>query len=372
MHYSVIINIDYFFCEYTFIIFIIITCNFFFFLLLRTTAPAIDSTHSHLFCDPKTVCHPPSSLHLPSSVKPTVAKQLDNKANLSSPRGSASSSPAHTSSSSAGSLHSDAEEDEGEDEGEEPDDADEEDLKSLEILDSSEDQSTIRSVNATSSSTAKLTVSSQILHHSPSPNESEGSSEKDYHIRSPASPAHRAIISEHRPLSAEPSLEKEKGCSTSSSPTMSVSSIFSRTGSQSHSGSGSPSFMDRFDRITSEAREKARGAKAAAVEASKTAIKATKKEVGGKKLLKNLQALGEPMREQAKELWRNSQDESGRDHEFSSSSIISSVAGDFNGFADKTTTIISGFFGSKASGLAEKMQEKAQKYGPFPKGKINH
>lgn len=248
------------------------------------------------------------------------------------------------------------------------------------MLDESEDQLTIRSSTLTSSSTAKLAVSPQTVPRTPSrsPNESEGSSEKDSHTRSPASPAHRAVLAEHRPLSAEPSLEKEKekergAGSASSSPTlsrtMSISSVFSRTSSQTHSGSGSPSFLDR---ITTEAREKAREAKAAAVEASKTAIQATRKEVGGKKLLKNLQAFGEPMKEQAKELWRNSQDrdESGRDNESSSSSIISSVAGDFNGFADKTTTMISGFFGSKASGLAEKMQEKAQKYGPFPKGKI--
>ena len=149
--------------------------------------------------------------------------------------------------------------------------------------------------------------------------------------------------------------------------------------SQNVSSSTSPSFLDRFTSDYKEVACLAREAKAVAVGASKSALEATKKEVGNKKLLKNLQALGGPVKEHTKDLWRNSQDRSdkdeghpghGRDSDSASSvSLISSVSSDFNGFADKTSNMLSGLFGSKASGLAEKMQEKAKGFGPFPKSK---
>ncbi|XP_074603461.1 rab3 GDP-GTP exchange factor isoform X2 [Brevipalpus obovatus] len=334
-------------------------------------ASAIDSTHARLFCDPKIICHPPSSLQLPSiaSASP-ILHSTDNESQLSASHGSASSSPVQSSSSTTSSEPDN-----------DDDDIDDDDQKFPEFLDESDEQITLRSTptTLTPSSTAKLALSPQQVYPatSRSPHESESSSEKEGSSRISSSTQRTVTPSaENRPLSAEPSLEKEKGGtsgggtgSASSSPTLSrtisITSVFSRTGSQNLSNSSSPSFLDRF---TSEAREVAREAKAA----GKNALEATKKEVSGqKKLLKNLQALSGPMKEQAKELWRSSQervDESGRDFD-SSSSIISSVTGDFNGFADKTSTMLSGFFGSRASNLAEKMQEKAQKYGPFPKGR---
>lgn len=178
---------------------------------------------------------------------------------------------------------------------------------------------------------------------------------------------------ENRPLSAEPSLEKSN--STTSSPTlsrtMSISSVFSRTGSfGSGQGASGSSFLDR---LTSEAKEAAREAKAATVAASKQALEATKKEVERQKssqAYKDLkERIGEPVKDSVKEFWRQSQDESSSHTDSSAASIISSVSSDFNGFADKTSSMFSGLFSAKAAGLAEKMREKAQPFGgtAFPK-----
>ncbi|XP_015787320.1 MAP kinase-activating death domain protein isoform X2 [Tetranychus urticae] len=392
----------------------------------------IDSTSSQLFCDVKAVCHPPSTLQLPSSRRSTPTHEI-NRSNRReeeesgrSGRRSISSSPGRSSSSTSSQSI-----DEDDDENAVDDD---DEAKSIEFTEESEGRTTLRSTptTLTPSSTSKLNLSPQEPqlaqssvssssslssqpHHkssSRSPIELEGlennkvtemTSSTTSGIQSGAmstttgssqsrsgTPQHHKIaLADHRPLSAEPSLEKSSN-SASSSPTLSrtisISSVFSRTGplantipsgtsaSQSLSSSTSPSsFLDKFK---SEAKEVAREAKAAAVGASKSALEATKKEVGRKKLLKNLQALGEPMKEQAKDLWRNSQDRDethsthGRSSDSTSSlSLISSVSNDFNGFADKTSNMLSGLFGSKASGLAEKMSEKAQRFGPFPKGR---
>lgn len=196
---------------------------------------------------------------------------------------------------------------------------------------------------------------------------------------------------ETRPLSAEPSESIEKttvaGSGRSSptlSRTMSISSVFSRAGSlaavgHSSSGDSASSFLDRF---TSEAKEVAREAKAAAAEASKAAIEATKKDQRAQKLIQNIQSNLEPMKTSAKELWRLSQEgssdiapslsgvsnagnsNSSTSNPFndSSASIISSVSNDFNGLADKTSSMFTGLFATKAANIAEKMKEKAQPF----------
>ena len=205
-------------------------------------------------------------------------------------------------------------------------------------------------------------------------------------------------VKEHRPLSAEPSLDKVRqssvpapliqgssivGGQTSgsgrSSPTLSrtvsISSVFSRAGSLAavgHSSSGDSSFLDRF---TSEAKEVAREAKAAATEASKAALEATKKDQRAQKLLQNIQSNLEPMKSSAKELWKLSQDSreglssiSGTDSTGSVGSasaeaaqFVASVSSDFNGLADKTSSMFSGLWSQKAATLAEKVKEQAER-----------
>lgn len=185
----------------------------------------------------------------------------------------------------------------------------------------------------------------------------------------------------HRPVSAEPSLDKAGSQDKPSPPlsrTMSISSVFSRTGSlanASQSGSensGGSSFLDRF---ASEAKELGREAKAAAAEAaqaSKAAIEATKKDQRTQQLLKNIQSNLEPMKSQAKEFWKMSIDEEGQGSVTTTGgstgsggsaggSVMSSVSSDFNGLAEKTSSMFSGFFSGKtAAGFAEKMKEKAK------------
>lgn len=195
---------------------------------------------------------------------------------------------------------------------------------------------------------------------------------------------------ENRPLSAEPSEFTDKanvaGSGRSSptlSRTMSISSVFSRAGSlaavgHSSSGDSASSFLDRF---TSEAKEVAREAKAVAAEASKAAIEATKKDQRAQKIFQNIQSNLEPMKTSAKELWRLSQEGSadiassssvagasssnsitGNPFNESPASIISSVSNDFNGLADKTSSMFSGLFATKAANIAEKVKEKAQPF----------
>lgn len=124
----------------------------------------------------------------------------------------------------------------------------------------------------------------------------------------------------------------------------------------------------------------AREAKAVAKEvAQKPAAQA-----GKKKLLANLEKISEPMKN--KEFWRSTskdEDESGELRNSrpdtplsarssstapsSSPSIMSTMSSDFNGMAEKTAGMLSGFFtATKNSQLANKMREKAQPFGPFP------
>lgn len=122
----------------------------------------------------------------------------------------------------------------------------------------------------------------------------------------------------------------------------------------------------------------AREAKAVAKEvAQKPAAQA-----GKKKLLANLEKISEPMKN--KDFWRSTskdEDEGGELRNSrpgtppsarsaapsSSSSIMSTMSTDFNGMAEKTAGMLSGFFtATKNSQLASKMREKAQPFGPFP------
>lgn len=107
----------------------------------------------------------------------------------------------------------------------------------------------------------------------------------------------------------------------------------------------------------------AREAKAAAAEASKAAIEATKKDQRTQKLLQNLQSNLEPVKSGAKELWRKSQDSrDAGDGEVnpSVSAVMSSMSSDLNGLADRTSSMFTGLFATKAASLAQQVKEKAQ------------
>ncbi|RWS30503.1 MAP kinase-activating death domain protein-like protein, partial [Leptotrombidium deliense] len=317
----------------------------------------LDVSCTQLLCDHQNIFKPPEELHL-GVEKPKSVPSSEGEAAKTSSQGSGSSSPTHSSTST--SLDSAGGEEE------------ETSLKPMSLVDDTESQDTVSSTptTLTPSSVNRLSLSPRHTNEA----ENQTFPEKEQIPR--AVTPQKILAPEHRPVSVEP----EKRNSASSSPTLSrtisISSVFSRAGSlanqipsntsASHSSTGT-SFLDRF---ASEAKEVAREAKAAAVGASKSAIEATKKEVGKKKLLKNLQALGDPVKDTARDLWRSSQDRdetSSRDTDSSAGSIISSVSSDFNGFADKTSSVLSGLFGSKATGLAEKVKEKAQPFGPFPK-----
>ncbi|KAH9522625.1 hypothetical protein DERF_006191 [Dermatophagoides farinae] len=182
-------------------------------------------------------------------------------------------------------------------------------------------------------------------------------------------------------ISPSNSLDKSSGTSTPTlTKAISISSVFTRSQSQTHRDSISGHSI--LDRLTHEAKDMAREAKAVAKEVvAKPAAQA-----GKKKFLAKLQDFGEPMKGQAKEFWRHSKEEneqqqqqqqqqtqqSNVDNNYglplssSSSSIISSMSSDFNGLADKTAGMLSGFFSK--SNLA-KVKERTQPFGPFPKGK---
>jgi len=342
------------------------------------TVQPINSAPDKLFCDSTSVCHPPSTLQYPTA---DLISSHDSKLHSSFTQGSASSSPAHTSSSSSSASDEDNDnDDDGGDGNFKDDDAINDDvLNETKVLENRDD------IECQKSPPPPLTPShSPRQTGPPSPfarfflDQSEGLEKEPLCTKEQrCSTPQKTALSENRSFSNEVSLERSSsvGSSPTLSRTISISSVFSRTGSlvnakqassQNNSNSGSTSFLDR---ITNEAKEVAREAKAAAVEASKSAIEATKKEVGRKKLLKNLQAFGEAKKDTTKDGLRNEgkDEQSSKDSESIGISIMSSVSSDFNGFADKTTSMLSGLFGSKASGLAEKMSEKAQRFGPLTK-----
>ena len=175
-------------------------------------------------------------------------------------------------------------------------------------------------------------------------------------------------------LSPSNSLDKSSGTSTPTlSKAISISSVFSRSQSQHRDSISAFPGQSLFDRLTTEAKDMAREAKAVA----KEVVQKPAAQAGKKKILANLQAISEPMKGSAKDFWKSSKDDDVTDvsgtfpPSSSSSSIMSSMSSDFNGLADKTAGMLSGFFNAtKNSNFASKMREKTQPFGPFPKGKI--
>ncbi|UXI19558.1 hypothetical protein NH340_JMT05501 [Sarcoptes scabiei] len=167
-------------------------------------------------------------------------------------------------------------------------------------------------------------------------------------------------------LSSSNSVDKSSETSTPTLiKTMSISSVFSRSQSQHRdsfsAGSSGASF---FDRITNEAKDMAREAKAVA----KEVVSKPSAQAGRKKFLAKLQDLSDPMKNSAREFWRSSRDEDSSNNILPASAVskIGSMPNDFNGLADKTAGMISGFFSK--SNLA-KVTQKTQPFGPFPIGK---
>lgn len=169
-------------------------------------------------------------------------------------------------------------------------------------------------------------------------------------------------------ISPSNSLDRSSGTSTPTlTKTISITSVFSRSQSQHRDSISAFPGHSILDRITTEAKDMAREAKAAA----KEVVQKPAAQAGKKKILANFQAISEPMKGSAKEFLKSSKDEQDFIPENNpSSSIMSSMSSDFNGLADKTAGMLSGFFNAtKNSNLANKMREKsAQPFGPFPKG----
>lgn len=133
-----------------------------------------------------------------------------------------------------------------------------------------------------------------------------------------------------------------------------------------------------FGRVTSEARDAVKEAKAA-LDAGKSALKSTAMpaaDAGRQKLLKNFQNLGEALfedrRDSALSLRRESNNESHsivQDEHAQSGPKMSEKINDLNGFAGKANSMISGWLGSKATGFATRMRDRAKPLGPFPSSK---
>ncbi|KAG9510561.1 MAP kinase-activating death domain protein [Fragariocoptes setiger] len=154
--------------------------------------------------------------------------------------------------------------------------------------------------------------------------------------------------------------------------------------SNSSDSSASNMASSLIDKFASEARDAVREAKAAALDAGRNAIRVTKPaaDVGRQKILRNLQALSDPMRDTAREILRNthedsfdqqpSRNDSPEPPQFasrSSPSAASAMSNDFNGLADRANNVISGWFGSKvASGIAKQVKERTRPFAPFPTG----
>lgn len=174
-------------------------------------------------------------------------------------------------------------------------------------------------------------------------------------------------------ISPSNSIDKSSGTSTPTlAKAMSISSVFSRSQSQSSSQPQIQAQQQQgslLNRLTNEAKDMAREAKAVAKEVVKPGQQGTKK-----KFLAKLQDFGEPLMQKssAKEFWRMSKEEDSDSSaamplSSSSSSIMSSMSTDFNGLADKTAGMLSGFFSK--SNLQKVKEKSTQPFGPFPKGK---
>lgn len=332
-----------------------------------------ESASAHVVDHLETVFHAPNTLRLSTSEDPLGGME-EQKA--SSATGSEKSSPTHSSVDSSASLHDDDEEEklfptspESESPQLPPPTMPPPQLPPLTMpppqlppltmsppgLPSSRPSLSIQrsaaesSAPSSSGSQAAYPGSQPGSHHQSSSHHQSGS----HQVVSRSVSGAKQQQSDHRPVSAEPSLEKTDSdkSSPTMSRTMSISSVFSRASSLANASSGD-SFLDR---LKSEAKEVAREARAAASEASKAAIEATKKDQRTQKLLHDLKSNLEPMKRDAKEFWRMSQEESD-----GSSSVISSVTGsDFNGLAERTSSMFSGLFTSKAADLAGKVKERA-------------
>lgn len=324
-------------------------------------AHQLEASKAHVLSDPKSICHPPDTLQFATAPETSTSAASSTLDKTSSQQSSAVSSSQSSSQSASPSGLDEAEEGEAEEE----------------VTVAAEEKLPIKQ--------AAKPEEIPIRPFRKSDSESTADPRKSPLPLTRSSTPLKGRSLDSRPLSAEPSVDNKSGSGTSSptlSRTISITSVFSRTGSlaginapgSTHSGSGSSgSFLERF---TSEAKEAAREAKAVTVAASKTAFEATKKEVGKQKIIKDLQkdlqSLKQPVKEQAREFWRQSQEESSSHTDSSAASIMSSVSSDFNGLADKTSSMFSGLFSGKgaAAGFAEKVKEKAQPFGTrFPAGK---
>lgn len=169
-------------------------------------------------------------------------------------------------------------------------------------------------------------------------------------------------------------------------------SKFLRQGSQS-SGNQSPlpkniageQMGAFFDRVTSEAKDAVKEAKAV-IDAGKIALKTTAMpaaDAGRQKLLKNFQNIGEAFFEDRRDssISKDSVDNVLINHESDFTSERSGTSrhepvrskasrgNDLNGIAGKANSMISGWLGSKATGFANKVRDRARPLGPFPSSK---
>jgi hypothetical protein len=158
-----------------------------------------------------------------------------------------------------------------------------------------------------------------------------------------------------------------------------------------------------FDRVTSEARDAVKEAKAA-IDAGKIALKTTAipaADASRQKILKNLQNLGENLLEDRRDsvdLNRSTTDSSNAatltpvrtdNHPFQHSTIDDNannqrmgdrsqptkptpapkVGTDFNEIAGRANSMISGWLGSKATAISNRMRDRTRPFGPFPSSK---
>lgn len=145
-----------------------------------------------------------------------------------------------------------------------------------------------------------------------------------------------------------------------------------------------------FDRFTSEARGAVKEARAA-IDASKVALKTTAipvADAGRQKLMKNLQNLGENLFEDRRDslnLGNGAQNKLSGDEEakqqqsvdrsdqpkqpLPGQSSTNKTGGDFNDIAGRANSAITGWLGSKATALSNRMRDKNRVFGPFPTSK---
>lgn len=148
----------------------------------------------------------------------------------------------------------------------------------------------------------------------------------------------------------------------------------SRKSSQQSTGMNSPSVRNSdnigsfFDRFTSEARDAVKEAKAA-YDAGRTALKTTAlpaADASRQKLIKNFQNLGEVLKNEKKE----SSVECATNTEAEISNRQSPQSSNDSGNTDtQTQSLFGGWLGTKATGFANRMRERAKPLNPFPPSK---